>query len=274
MFKINGKTEVYAAIGDPIAHSFSPQMQNQAFQALGLNAVYIPLHVSANNLPKLLDSIKTLNLKGFNVTLPHKQTIIPFLDQLTLRAAKVQSVNTVYQNENKWIGDSTDGPGFLYCLQHCPVDYKTQLVQILGAGGSACAIAFELAEQGVSTLYIQNRTQSKADALAQRLLKHYPNLKVQTKLATEEIHLLINATSIGLDQQNLPIEAQVLNRCTAVIDILYPKSPLLELCQKLGKWHQSGTPMLCGQGAIAFEIWTKKPAPKEIMYQALLEQIG
>ncbi len=274
MTLINGATEKYGIIGNPVAHSFSPSMQTKAFQALGINAVYLPFLAQADQLGELLQAFQLIGLKGFNVTVPFKEAILPHLDELSPEAQALGSVNTVTLQEGKWIGYSTDGAGFVRGLAELDFTPKKAEICLLGAGGSAKAIAWALAQAGAAHLTLLNRSPEKAVALQNLLRQAFPPLSLSTKNQGQDFDLLINATSLGM-KDGCPADNKLIAQAKRVSDIIYnpPQTELLRRARKLDKATQNGAAMLLYQGAIAFEIWTKQPAPVTVMQNSLAESL-
>ena len=271
---INGKARAYGIIGNPVSHSFSPKMHSSAFAAVGFNGVYLPFPVEEQDLPRLLEAFVLLQVQGFNVTVPYKEKIIPYLDVLTEEARTLGSVNTVWRERGLWKGHSTDGPGLVRGLLARRWKLKGKRVQLLGAGGSAKAAAFSLLKAGVSYLQISNRTLDKAEALADQLARTFGPGLVGVGLQGQ-FDLLVNATSLGLSSDETPLEAGELPRFGRIYDLIYnpPKTRLLREAEACGLEIENGLAMLLYQGVEAFELWTGKAAPVEVMEEALLSQL-
>ena len=274
-WEITGKSRVCGVIGDPIGHSISPAMHNAAFRALNLDYVYVPFRVSREDLPRAVDGLCALNICGVNVTIPHKVSIIPLLDEIDEFARKIGSVNVVANNNGRLIGYNTDAPGFLHALKDHGIELEGKSAVVLGAGGAACSICFALAEQGAS-LTILNRTQGNAARFAVEIsemtgrpIQVLGLNKENLAAATESCDILINATSVGMYPE---VEATLVDSCMIkpyqiVVDIVYNplKTRLLNEAERAGARIVSGVDMLIWQGALAFEIWTGRQAPINIM---------
>jgi len=274
--KIDGKTILYGIIGQSLAHSFSPAMQTRAMQEAGLNAVYLPFPIDQQKLPRLLEAFELIGLRGFNVTLPYKEAIVPWLDGLSGAAAVLQSVNTVKRTPQGWVGYSTDGPGLVQALRESGITLTNRRVLLAGAGGAARAIAYALAEQKVAVLDLLNRTLSKAQVLVALLAPLFPELSLQAgPRSGTDYDLLINATSVGMDGESCPVADDLLQHCRFVLDIIYQPSetPLLSKARQYGLGAENGLGMLLHQGAIAFEIWLEKPAPISSMRESLINAL-
>jgi shikimate dehydrogenase len=280
---ISGKTRVCGVIGEPIEHTLSPTMHNAAFQALGLDYVFLAFRVKSAEVEAAVNGMRALNIRGLNVTMPHKTAIINHLDRVDLSAQIVNSVNTVLNKENLLFGFNTDGVGAVRALKENGVELKGRKVLLLGAGGAARAIAYALAKEA-DELAVLNRTVKQAQALAKLLEKSF-NKKIaagslspsdmQTNLQDSDI--LINATSIGMKPkpEDTPVASKLLRKNLAVMDIVYNplETKLSKDARAAGAKVVSGVEMLIYQGAASFEIWTGKSAPVEVMRQAALTHL-
>ncbi|TEU13535.1 MAG: shikimate dehydrogenase [Hadesarchaea archaeon] len=277
------KVKLFALIGDPIDQSLSPAMHNAAFRALGLNCAYVALRVPERFLPDAIGGIRALGMAGFNVTTPHKISIVGLLDELDESASLVGAVNTVKNDRGKLIGFNTDGEGALRALKGKIGPIKRKEVVLLGAGGAAHAIAFSLASAG-ARLTIANRTVPKARAFASTIKQKLGiNVEVislaRAKLteALKNADALINATSVGMyprANQTL-VSASMMHRGLIVNDIVYKplRTRLLREARRAGGRTIDGLGMLVHQGALAFEIWTGKRAPIKVMDAAAKRQL-
>ena len=280
--KLTGHTRIVGVIGDPVSHSRSPQMHNAAFAKAGLDYVYVPFHVRPDDLAAAIAGFKAINVVGINVTLPHKQAVIPFLTSISREAELIGAVNTLTFVDGNIHGDNTDAPGVLQALDEAgntsgtPVGEK---VVVLGAGGAARAVVVALALRGVAAITIANRTVEKAVALA-REMDQKTGVSMQgmgltderLPLSVRESKLLVNTATISMDvTQPLLISADWLQPNTIVYDIVYtpPVTPLMQAATERGCQTLGGIGMLVHQGAIAFEKWTGVAPCTETMRQAL-----
>jgi shikimate dehydrogenase len=274
---ITGKTKICGVIGDPIGHTVSPAMHNAAFRELGLDYIYIPFHVRPEELPLAVDGARAMNIRGFNVTIPHKVTIIPLLDGLDPSAEKTGAVNTIVNNDGELRGYNTDAAGFLQALLEAGVEPEGKNIVVLGAGGASRAISYLLAEKGAG-LTILNRQQELdwAEALAERIAddldKHAGVMELNAHnlgVALEGADILVNATSAGMspDDDATPVPAELLKPGLVVFDIVYNpiKTRLLREAEAAGARTVAGVAMLAWQGALSFEKWTGQAAPVELM---------
>jgi len=275
----------FGVIGFPINHSLSAPMHNAAFRELKISAIYKPYEVKASDLKPFVEKLKNKEIHGFNVTIPHKESIIPYLDELTPRAKKIGAVNTVVITNGKTLGDNTDGDGYLKSLtEDTGVSLKGINVVIFGAGGASKAICFALCDTGIESLTIINRNHEKARQLATNLEKHYPTVKIKNFSFDElesspikEVQLIINTTSLGMSNNPWPSLDFLSEVCDVAIisDIVYnPKeTALINASLKRGLKVHYGLGMLVEQGALAFKLFTGVNAPSNIMRATLEKEL-
>jgi len=272
-------SDLYTVIGNPIAHSKSPLMHNAAFKALRIDAVYSATKVTDDELQSFTEKAKE-ELKGFNVTVPHKNTVMQFLDEISKESIAAGSVNTVTVKDGRLIGDTTDGYGLQSALKEAfDVDVKGGRFLFLGAGGTVKAVTARFLSQGAEGIYIMNRTVSKAEDIADNLKKYFPGKDIRfgsiedhSLLAElmEDVEVVIQATSLGLKESDpSPISADLMNPNVCMFDTIYKKTPFLKNAEKTGCRYAGGIGMLLHQGARSFEIWTGKKPDIEIMRKAL-----
>ena len=273
--EITGNSRVCGIIGDPIGHSVSPIMHNAAFKELGLDYIYVPFRVTREDLPCAVKGLRALNIRGVNITIPHKVSIIPILDEVEEFARKIGSVNVVVNNNGRLTGYNTDAPGFLRALQSHGIEPKEKRVVVLGAGGAARSICFALANGGAS-LTVLNRTKDTLDRFAVGIseITGHPiqALELTRENLTEAMNncdILVNATSVGMypDIEATLVDRTMIKSHQTVVDIVYNplKTRLLTEAEKAGARTIGGLDMLVWQGALTFEIWTGKQAPVDIM---------
>lgn len=274
-WSISGSTSVVGLIGDPVAHSVSPAMQNAAFRALGLDFIYIPFRVKKDDLPHAVNAVRALNMRGINVTVPHKVDIMPLLDELTPLACEIGSVNAVVNDDGRLKGFNTDAEGFVYSLFEHEIEPEGKNVVMLGAGGAARSIAFALASRGAN-LIILNRTPARAAKCAADITAATgQTVEVLTMDARnladamEKGDIVVNATSVGMhpNKNETLLDAKLIRSSMVVVDIVYnpPRTRLLAEAEKAGAMTINGMEMLVRQGAMAFEKWTGRTAPLAIM---------
>ncbi|WP_102274492.1 shikimate dehydrogenase [Cytobacillus massiliigabonensis] len=273
--------KLFAVIGDPIAHSMSPAMHNDLFQTYGVDAHYQPLHVKRDSLKEALIGLKAIGIAGFNVTVPHKETIIPLLDKLDPLAEAIGAVNTVVNEDGEFVGYNTDGSGYLQGLLTQWPTIKGKNILIIGAGGAARAIYFTLAQAGVKRLDICNRTIQKAEELINDCPFHVPSAaigKEEAEINLSDYHLLIQTTPMGMapNIDSLPLSLHKLQTDALVSDIIYNplETKILREARNKGAKIQNGLDMFVYQGALAFEKWTGIFPNIERMKNIVLNQLG
>lgn len=268
--QISGATKIYGIIGNPVSHSLSPSMHNAAFEACGLNNVYVAFNVE--DVPRAMDGFRALGVGGVSVTIPHKQAVIPHLDAIDPVAKKIGAVNTLLIDDMHIEGYNTDWIGANQSLGKF-ADIQGSTVLVLGAGGSARAIGFGLQEKQ-ATVVIANRTLEKAQALAEELNCEWRPLSDISDLNFE---ILVNTTSVGMapgiDQTLVP--ATMLENIPAVMDIVYApvETRLLREAKQAGCKTVDGRYMLLYQGVAQFELWTGEKAPVNVMQEKLFSQL-
>ena len=271
--------KLFAVIGDPIAHSMSPSMHNELFEFYQIDAHYQPLHVKKADLAAAIKGLKAIGISGFNVTIPHKEAIIPFLDRVDSLAAAIGAVNTVVNENGKLVGYNTDGSGYVKGLME-KIDNDEQVLMI-GAGGAARALYFTIAKLGVKRIDIYNRTKEKAN----RILQECP-YSVQSKVIDKneaesslaEYDMLIQTTPIGMAPYlaESPLSLHNLQEKTVVSDIIYNplETRFLNDARQRNAIIQNGLNMFVYQGALAFEKWTGIFPDTERMKKNVLKQLG
>ena len=280
---VSGKTKICGIIGDPIEHTVSPLMHNAAFAKMGVDYWYVPFRVRKEDLGKAIEGMKALNIRGLNVTMPHKVAVIQFLDKLDPLAEKIGAVNTIVNDNGVLTGYNTDATGFLQALLERGTEPKGKNMVILGAGGASRAISFILAERGAN-LVILNRqleldwAEELARRISQTFKKEVKALKLDEEnltMALDKADILVNATSVGMspDIDETPVPAQLLKPGLVVFDIVYNpiKTRLLREAEAAGAKTISGIDMLVWQGASSVEIWTGLKEPVELMREEAIK---
>jgi len=278
------RTDLYCLIGHNVEYSLSPEMHNAAFQDMGIRAVYIVLNISPSILRDLISSFKRIGVSGFNITIPHKESIIPLLDRVDSLASKTGAVNTVISKGRKLYGYNTDVQGILKPLQSRGVNIKKSIALILGGGGTARACATAFASNGCEEITILNRDARRARILATSLRKAFPITchhsvlnESSASIALEKCDLVFNATPVGGKnlEEATPIPTKSLTARHVVFDAVYQpyKTKLLRLAEKKGAVTIPGFEMLLEQGAASFELWTGLAAPKEVMRENLMRAL-
>lgn len=268
---ITGHTRIVGVMGAPVEHSRSPQMHNAALAKAALDYVYVPFHVRPGDIAAALEGFKALNVVGINVTLPHKQAVIPHLTSMSRQSELIGAVNTLSFREGGIHGDNTDADGFLQALREAAQDNMLFLrlfreVVVLGAGGAARAVVVALALAGAKQIVIANRTATKAVALAEEMqektgvaMQGMGLMDTRVDAAVRDSTLLVNTATASMEADApLLIDGNSLSPHTFVYDIVYtpPVTPLMRAAAERGCKTLGGIGMLIHQGAIAFEKWT------------------
>ena len=278
---ITGKTRICGVIGDPVEHTMSPAMHNAAFKKLGLDYIYIPFRVKTAELDKAIAGMKALNMRGLNVTIPHKVAVMKLLDRLDPLAEKIGAVNTIVNDDGVFTGYNTDATGFLQPLLEKCLELSAKSIVILGAGGASRGISSILAEHG-ARLVILNRNLERAEHLARQVFKNTGKTvtvaelsAVNLKKTIGKVDILVNATSVGMspNSNETPVPADLLRPELVVYDIVYNpvKTRLLREAEAAGAETIGGLDMLVWQGALAFEKWTGQKAPVVLMKKEALK---
>ncbi len=267
MTGIGGSTKLLAVLGDPVGHSLSPVLQNAAIHKLGLDWCYMALPVSATALPVALEGLHALGAIGLNVTIPHKQAVMPLLQQVTPLAQGIGAVNTLIRQPHGWAGDNTDMAGFMAPLQRQGVDLKGKTALVLGGGGSARAVAAGCGALGCGQIVVAGRNPRRLQRFlgeARGLVDHLEGIPwtgLDAVLASVE--LVVNTTPVGMSPaiEACPLHPSQLERLrphTWVYDIIYTPRPttLLRQASARGCGTIDGLAMLVGQGAAALRLWS------------------
>ncbi|MEY8191201.1 MULTISPECIES: shikimate dehydrogenase [Bacillales] len=274
--------KIYGVMGDPIAHSMSPDIHNDAFEKENIEAVYHHFHVTKEGLNDAVKGMKALGIEGFNITIPHKTSIIPFLDEVDELALAIGAVNTVVNKNGRFIGYNTDGKGFFKSLcDEISSDIKAKKTLVIGAGGAARAIYFTLVKEGVKQVDIANRTKERAA----QLVSDCPYDKVSKALSIIEAEeslsqydLIIQTTSSGMSPEldHSPLKVDQLKTGAIVSDIIYNplQTKLLREAGEKGAETQNGLGMFINQAALAFEIWTGIMPDTARMTDIVLNKLG
>lgn len=283
LLNVTGKTKIVGIIGDPIEHTFSPAMHNAAFARLKLPFVYVPFHVKAENLKIAVHGLKSLGVVGVNVTVPHKERAATLCDVLSNEAKLTGAVNMLSFRHGKIYGDNTDAYGFAQSLKEEKISLRGKRVALIGAGGAARACALVCARACAEEILIFNRTLKNAERLmvCVKINASFKNVSAHTLHEMQNvssIDVLVQTTSAGMFPHSdaLPAYAEHIPHAKAAVDVVYrPHETLfLRLAKKRGaKKIVGGLPMLLHQGAKAFELWTGKKAPLEVMRKALLKAL-
>jgi shikimate dehydrogenase len=284
--KISGTTRVLGIFGDPVKHSLSPLMHNEALARIGYDAVYVPFHVLPDDLPKAVESIRILDLLGVNLTVPHKERVCPLLDEIDPQARLIGAVNTVVNRQGRLIGYNTDGIGFLRSLA-LDLDFNpaNRRIFLLGAGGACRAALVALAQAGVGSIVVANRTPERAAALVEEFRPVFSGTSfagcslTKESLVTHlpEIDLLVNTSSLGLGGESLAdFPWGMLPAFAMVYDMVYGFEPTPLLREAVARGHAGadGLGMLAAQGEEGFRLWTGQVPPSGVMKERLLTVVS
>jgi shikimate dehydrogenase len=266
---VGGATRVTGIIGDPVAHSRSPAIHNAAFAALGLDWVFVAFHVPAGMTATALDGMRALDVAGLSVTMPHKSAAAEACDELSAAAGALGAVNVVVARDRRLFGDSTDGEGLVRSLVDEGVDPQGADVVVLGAGGAARAITRALGEHGARVSVAARRRDAAVSAAALAPGGRAVDLAdVASAVAASDV--VVNATPIGMQGEEPPFPADVLEGRRLVLDTVYhpDETPLLRSAHAHGVAAVNGLGMLVHQAALAFEAFTGQPAPLDVMRAA------
>ena len=286
---ISGKTKLTGFFAKPASHSLSPLMHNLAFSHWGIEAVYLAFEVEQTNLRQAVESIRTLDMLGVNVSMPNKTAVLAYLDQLSPEAELIGAVNTIVHQEQRLIGYNTDGMGFVRSVNETGHPIKNQKIVVLGAGGAAKAIVVQMALEGAQEITIYKRLNATFLPLKEYFVKvsektgcpirlHDYADESQLALDLSQANLLINATDIGMGSKKdqLPIaDVKLLHSQLAVFDLIYSPSEtrLIQEAKKMGIKAYNGLGMLIHQGAIAFELWTHREMPVQNIREQLEQEV-
>lgn len=273
---ISGKTKVVGLLGWPVEHTMSPHIQNAAFSAAGLDYVYIALPVKPEDLPKAVAGLKSLGFSGVNVTVPHKVSIMPFLDALDRSAQLVGAVNTIVFSGGKATGYNTDMPGFVNSLLAENVAINGKRAVLIGAGGAARAVVHGFLENGAAMVTVGARDGAKAISFATSFeqrgkVQGCDWRQAEFDDALRRCDILVNCTPVGMYprvEEEVPLEWEMLNPAAVVCDLIYNPTVTSFLARAAAAGHKTvgGAGMLVEQGIAAFTLWTGAPAPRGAMY--------
>lgn len=284
--KIDGHTRLAAVVARPIKHSISPFIHNTAFDETGVNGVYVAWDIPEEELEVTIANVKRYDMFGVNISMPYKQAVIPYLDELTDAAELIGAVNTVVNREGKLYGYNTDGLGFFKSLAtFADFSVEGKVMTILGGGGAATAIIAQAALNGAQKITIFNQSQfldetrERAQLFTDKTGVTIEVLPIEEQDLIQEkadaSDLLVNATSVGMDGQSMVVSEEMqFHTNLLVADVIYQpfETPFLALAKSQGRQTINGLGMLLFQAAAAFELWTGQEMPTDKIWAALEEQ--
>tara|TARA_S200000501_G_C20781620_1_gene725309 strand:- start:265 stop:1059 length:795 start_codon:yes stop_codon:yes gene_type:complete len=259
----------YIVIGNPIDHSLSPELHNYWLEQNNISGIYDKEKLSVEKLKNFFLKIRNKEVSGANVTVPFKRDVIPYLDDLSIEARSTQSVNIIYLKDNKIMGHNTDIDGFKMAIKDTNYNVANKRVLILGAGGVVSSIIFALYKMKVTEISLCNRTRSKAE----NLKNLFKNLKIVDWGETSDPHIIINATSVGLKQEDkLDLDFSKFMNADLFYDVIYNpnETNFLKAAKSLGKKSENGKKMFIYQAAMSFKIWHSiEPKINDKVYELL-----
>ena len=283
---IDGYTRLAAVVAKPIKHSISPFIHNLAFENTGINGVYLAWEIAEEDLAVTMENVKRYDMFGLNISMPYKQAVIPYLDQLTKSAQLIGAVNTIIPREGQLIGHNTDGIGFFKSLDKLAgFQVQGKVMTVLGGGGAATAIIAQAALDGAAKIFVFSRSQSieRHTATAQKISKE-TQVPIEvlpledSSLLQEKIfqsRLLVNGTSVGMDGKSLVVDEEtILPQNLLVVDVIYQpfETPFINFAKQQGAKTVNGLGMLLFQAAEAFQIWTGKEMPTDYIWDELVQK--
>ncbi len=283
-------SRLFGIMAHPVAHSLSPVMHNAAFKALQMPHHYHAFDVKPDELPAAVSAMRVLGIKGVNVSIPHKEQVLKFIDQINEEARVIGAVNTIVQGEDgRLIGYNTDGAGYVRSLlSETEIDLRQTHALVIGAGGAAKGIGVYLLKSGCKQLTVMNRTASKGEQLVHQLQSYIEPYASETKVQAiswqdevsgthDPFNLIINTTSVGMwpNTEAAPVRLKDMEAHIIVSDIVYNplQTTLLQDAEKAGATVHQGLGMFVHQGALAFEYFTGEKAPAELMRHVILDRL-
>ena len=259
----------FAVIGNPIGHSLSPHLHNYVYNSLGIEANYEKLKIQINEIPSIIDDLRNGVLSGINVTIPHKENIMQYLDDINPRAKSIGAVNIVMKNENKLFGNNTDWFGFTMSLKKNEIDVSGKEVIALGAGGAAKSILFALKQSGVKKIILLNRTLQKAEELQDEIV--FPNSLDYSVQMIKNNSIIINTTPIGMLSEQCPIDLGLLHKNQTIIDVIYTpfQTALIKFGNKIGAKTLNGLDMFIYQALTSMDLWFGEDISKQVNFTQL-----
>ncbi|WP_203630276.1 shikimate dehydrogenase [Lentilactobacillus fungorum] len=284
---INGHTQLFGLLAHPAAHSLSPLIHNTSFKATGINGTYLAFDVTPAGLSTSLAAMRVMNIGGFNLSMPLKTAVIPMLDEISPRAARLQAVNTVVNRDGRLFGDSTDGQGFIDALHANGVEVANQTLTVLGAGGAGRAIVAAAIDADAAQINVFKRQNQTFTQVRQQMTRWSPNVAVvayedQAAMARsfDDSQIVVNATNVGMaGNQQLPVSQQLMNRLGpqhVVVDVVYFPllTPFVQAAKQQGSRAANGIGMLVHQAAGSFLEWTGQKMPIQKVVEAVKTEVS
>ncbi len=283
---ISGQTKPVGIFGCPVEQTLSPNMHNFAFERLGINAVYLPFAVEPKHLEMALKSLIPLGFLGINLTLPHKEAALKWVQMVSPEVEKIGAINTVVVRRGELVGYNTDVEGFLLSLQN-DLGFRPQgkKALVFGAGGAARAAIYALAQSRIQSIIVGNRTEVRVRRLVQEFQRHFPAVSIEWFTLSEEsiqkraqqVDLIVQATSTGMSGGAPPkISWREISKTTSVIDLVYrpPDTSFVKGALSVGVKATGGLGMLLHQGAASFKLWTGREMPLALVRKCLLQELS
>lgn len=276
MIEISAKTKQLGIIGYPVEHSFSPKMHNYISEKLGNDYVYCGWEVTPDRLEAAVNGMRALNIRGINVTAPHKIEVMKYIDKISDNAALLGSVNTVVNENGVLTGYNTDADGFCMSLEYEGISLKDKDVLVIGAGGVSRPACIKMLQRGIKSLTVINRTRSKAEKIAGDI-KNIMDKDVCTDIRKSRYDIVVNTTSAGMEpQENVcPVEnMDFIDKDTVVADMIYnpPKTLFMKKAEERGAKTVNGLGMLICQGIIAYKLFTGSDVGRD-MYKIIKQEL-
>ncbi len=276
--EINWKTSLYCLIGNPIDGTYSPIIHNFIYKEEEIDNIYMAFNIKEDKLKETLKGLLSLNVKGFNITAPYKEDIIPFLDEIVEESRDIGAINTVKNKNGKLIGINTDGLGFMKMLDDNNISLKDKRILIIGAGGAAKGISYELIKEDLREISILNRTKERGVKLKKDLNRLNRDLEIEVFGMEEDINkykfdILINTTTVGMEpyHDKSPIDLDGFKENLIVCDIIYKplETKLLSEAKVKGFEHYNGVAMLVNQGVLAQEFWLNRSLSRKMTLETI-----
>ncbi len=278
-YTVNAETRLYGILGNPVHHSLSPLIHNTLFRQFQINAVYLAFEIEKSSLGLAFEAIRSFGMNGANITIPFKEEAIDFIDEIPEDVDRCMgAINTIVNHKGQLYGYNTDGVGFLVALKEdLGFNPEGKKVAVLGAGGAARGVIFALARAHADSIMIHNRTLERAEGLTELVSRHFPESDIETiddpqTISASKPDLVINATSVGMNSKQSPLDLKTLSHKASVYDLVYSpaETPFLKQAKQLQLPHANGLGMLAAQAALSFELWTgEKAGVREAMLEVL-----